>query len=215
MKLRSTLLIASAACISISAWAQDSTQILDKLSKKTQGYSTIEAAYSSRLEDKQAGMDMTQEGTIQVKGDNYHLDLPSYKIISDGETVWTFEKENNVVMIDYLEDVAEDGINPNDLFSIWETGFKHEFKSTLNEGGNEIYWINLYPTDPSDKSFHTIQLYIDKAKMELTKIKVMNRDGSTVSYTVKKFMPNKEISDSKFKFNESSFPGVEVIDNRI
>ncbi len=195
--------------------AQDSGKILDQLSAKAKGYSTISADYTSRLQDVKADLDLTQEGNIKVKDKKYNLDLPSYTVISDGTTVWTYEKENNAVYIDNLEDVQEDGINPNDLFRIWETGFKHEYKETKSEGGAELYWINLYPNDPGNKPYHTIQLYIDKAKMEINKIKVMNRDGSTVTYTVKGFAPNKTLEDSKFRFNPASYPGVEVIDNRI
>jgi len=199
----------------LSVQAQDSGKILDQLSSKAKGYTTISAEYTSRLQDVKADLDMAQEGNIKVKDKKYNLDLPSYNVISDGITVWTYEKENNAVYIDNLEDVQEDGINPNDLFRIWETGYKHEFKETKKEGSTELYWINLYPNDPGNKPFHTIQLYIDKAKMEINKIKVMNRDGSTVTYVVKGFTPNKPLDDSKFKFNPANHPGVEIIDNRI
>ena len=192
-----------------AAQAQESAKILEQLSSKAKGYSTITADYSSRLQDTKADLDLVQEGNIKVKDKKYNLDLPSYTVISDGVTVWTYEKENNAVYIDNLEDIEEDGINPNDLFRIWETGFKHEFKETKTEGGTQLYWINLYPNDPGNKPYHTIQLYVDKTKMEINRIKVMNRDGSTVTYSVKSFSTNKPIDDSKFKFNPASFPGVE------
>lgn len=216
MKSIASLFIFSLALfICGSSSAQDAKSILDKLSSKAKGYETIEASYESTLEDKQAGVNLSQSGSIKIKGEKYHLDLPDYKVISDGETVWTYEKESNTVYIDYLEDVAEDGFNPNDMFRIWETGFKHELKELITEDNQEVYWINLYPKDPGEKPFHTIQMYVDKGKMEVKRIKVMNRDGSTVSYKVKDFTVNKSMNSGVFGFEKSAYPGVDIIDNRI
>jgi outer membrane lipoprotein-sorting protein len=201
--------------VTYSSSAQDSKKILDDLSAKAKSYTTISAEYSSRLLDKQSSVDLTEKGTIKVKGSKYHLDLPSYTIISDGVTVWTYEKENNAVYIDNLADMGNDGMNPNEMFRIWEKGFRHEYKETKTEEGKQLYVINLYPTDPKSKPFHTIQMKVDKAKMEIHSIKVLNRDGSEVSYSLKGFTPNKEIADTVFKFDKAKYPGVEVVDNRL
>ena len=197
------------------AFSQDSQKILDELSRKAKSYTSITADYSSRLLDKKSAIDLTESGTIKVKGTKYYLDLPSYTIICDGQTVWTFEKENNTVLIDNLADVEVGGMNPNEMFRIWEKGFKHEYKETKNEGGKEVYLINLYPTDPKSKPFHTIQLFVDKAKLELLRLKLMNRDGSEITYTVKTFKPNAELNDAIFRFDKAKHPGVEEVDNRL
>lgn len=206
-----TLLSLSAS----SVFAQDSKKILDELSVKAKSYSTVSAEYSSRLLDKQSSVDLTEKGSIKVKGNKYNLDLPSYNVISDGVTVWTYEKENNSVFIDNLADMGNDGMNPNEMFRIWEKGFRHEYKETKTEGGKPYYVINLYPTDPKGKPYHTIEMMVDKTKMELYSVKVMNRDGSEVSYLLKAFTPNKEIADTVFKFDKTKYPGVEVVDNRL
>jgi len=200
--------------LSFPVFSQDSQKILDELSRKAKSYTSITADYSSRLLDKKSAVDLAESGTIKVKGSKYYLDLPSYTIICDGKTVWTFEKENNTVLIDNLADVEAGGMNPNEMFRIWEKGFKHEYKETKSEGGKEVYMINLYPTDPKAKPFHTIQLFIDKAKMEVLRLKLMNRDGSEITYTVKAFKPNLEISDATFRFDKAKHPGVEEVDNR-
>lgn len=206
---------AFAVAATVQAFAQDSQKILDELSRKAKSYTSITADYSSRLLDKKSAIDLTESGTVKVKGNKYFLDLPSYTIICDGQTVWTFEKENNTVLIDNLADVEAGGMNPNEMFRIWEKGFKHEYKETKNEGGREVYLINLYPTDPKSKPFHTIQLFVDKAKMEVLRLKLMNRDGSEITYTIKTFKPNAEIMDATFRFDKAKHPGVEEVDNRL
>lgn len=195
--------------------AQESEKILNDLSAKAKKYTTVYAEYTSRLIDKSNDVDIKQSGKVFVKGEKYSLELGEYTMISDGESVWTFEKSANDCYIDYLEDVADGSLSPSQMFTIWEDGFKHEFKSEVTEDGKTLYWINLYPTNPSDKNFHTIQLYIDKAKMEVVKFIVKGREGSDIVYSITKFVPNKEISDNEFTFNPRKFPGVNIIDNRI
>ena len=164
---KALLFIAVIAASALSGMAQDSQKILDDLSKKAKGYTSVYAEYESQLIDLKAGIDLTQEGSIKVQGEKYNIDLPDYMIISDGESLYTYEKETNTCFIDYLEDVADGSFSPSQMFTIWEQDFKHEFKETVTEDGTSRYWINLYPNNPADKNFHTIQLYVNKGKMEV------------------------------------------------
>ncbi|NNE56089.1 MAG: outer membrane lipoprotein carrier protein LolA, partial [Flavobacteriales bacterium] len=157
----------------------------------------------------------TQEGTIKVKGQKYNIDISDYQIISDGETLWTYEKETNTCYADYVEDVADGSFSPSEMFTIWEQDFKHELKGTVMEGGKKLHHINLYPNDPADKPYHTIQLYVSHDKLEVTKITVKGREGNDMIYDVKSFRTNTDISEKDFTFSEANYPGVDLIDQRI
>lgn len=200
---------------SSSSQAQTSDKILADLSAKAKKYTSIYAEYSSQLLDKANGVDLKQRGKVFVKGEKYNVELGDYTMISDGANVWTYDKSSNDCYIDYLEDVADGALSPSKMFTIWEDGFKHEFKSEVKENGRTLYWINLYPLKPSDRNFHTIQLYIDKEKMEVAKFVVKGREGNDVIYTIDSFQANKEIADENFKFNPKKYPGVNITDNRI
>ena len=211
--LLSALFFVAAASI-VSVQAQDSKTILDKLSAKTKNYETIYAEYDAVLEDKKNGINETNSGAIRIKGQKYNLDIANYKVICDGENVWTYDKDENFCSIDLLEDMDEDMFDPSKLFSLWEDDFKHEYKGMTKVNGAEAYHINLYPLDPKEKPFHTIEMYINKAKMEVVKVVSKGREGADMIYTVKKFTPNSGVSDSDFTFVESKYPGVDVEANR-
>ena len=202
-------LLASTAMI-----AQDSNALLDELSKKAKGYTSIAADYDSRLLDVQAGLDISQSGSIKVSGEKYNLDLSDYVIVNDGETFWSFDKAGNTVQIDYAEDMADGSLQPSQMFTIWEQDFKNEYKGETTENGKACHVIYLYPNDPTSKPYHTIQLSIDKAKMEIVKIVVKGREGQDMIYDVKSFKPNEGVSEDDFTFDIKSHPGIEVIDNR-
>lgn len=214
-----TMITALAAVLiampSVVSQAQSSDKILNELSARAKKYTSIYAEYSSRLIDKANDVDIEQSGKVYVKGDKYNVELGDYIMISDGETVWTYEKASNDCYVDYLEDVSEGAISPSSMFTIWEDGFKHEFKEEVKENGRVLFWINLYPEVPADQNFHTIQLYVDKEKMEVTKFIVKGRDGNDVIYKLDQFKPNGEVSEDHFKFSPKKYPGVNIIDNRI
>jgi len=100
------------------------------------------------------------------------------------------------------------------MFTIWEQDFKNEYKGETTENGKACHVIYLYPNDPTSKPYHTIQLSIDKAKMEVVKIVVKGREGDDMIYTVKSFNPNTAITAGDFAFDIKAHPGIEVIDNR-
>lgn len=205
------LLIASAS----ASYAQSADDLLSRLSQEAKSYESIEATYASTMEDKVSNFDASQEGTIYIDGDKYHLNIGDYIIISDGETIWTYETAVNDCYIDDAEIMAEEGMDPSKLFTIWEDDFKNEWKGHATIQGQEVIHINLYPLASDDKPFHTIQLYINESELRLVRAIVKGREGTDVTYDVKTFKPRAKVDASRFKFNPAQFPGVNIIDNRL
>ena len=104
--------------------------LLSRVSEAMQGHETVHAVYTSKMIDRQSDFEMDQAGEIWVQGDRYHLELGEYTIICDGSTVWTYEPEMGECYIDDAETIAEDGIDPAKMFTIWEEGFKKAMKET-------------------------------------------------------------------------------------
>jgi outer membrane lipoprotein carrier protein len=195
--------------------AQDATALLTKLSNKAKTYSTIEAAFKSTLIDTRNNLRVEQRGTIFLKGKRYQIDLGDFVVVSDGVTVWTYEKEMNECYIENAADMEQDGIDPAKLFTIWEDNFRSELKGKVNIGGVNCTQINLYPKGSEKRSFHTIQLFVDEAKLQVVRVIVKGREGSDVQYDVTKFTPNVALADDRFKFNKAKYPGVKMVDNRL
>ncbi len=189
-------------------------EILDQVSAKTQGYETITASFTSTLENKQAGMEVTQEGLLKLKGTRFNLTLDDYLIISDGETTYTFSKTDNEVYLDDTEALAGGDIQPTQIFTMWEKGFKYNYKGEQTLNGTACHHINLYPTKPDEKNYHTIKLYIGKSDLEIKQVIAMGKSGDVYTYTVKSFTPNKSMAPTLFAFDKSEHPGVTEIDNR-
>lgn len=212
-----TILTASLLLAAATLGAQDdpkSRAIIDRMIAKNKTYTSFEAEFSSRMQDKAAKLDVTQAGTVKVKGKKFRMLLDDHTVISDGTTMWTYSKESNEVTISSAADAASD-LDPSNLLTAYEKGYKSQFvEEKTDASGAVLQVIKLFPLDPAKKPFHTVVITIDKAKLEARSIQILYKDGNTVTYTLKRFTPNVELADALFAFDKTKYPGVEVNDMR-
>ncbi len=216
MKKKSFIVALAFIGFAFAAAAQTSKDILDKLSVKAKSNKTITADFTSTLVNPKTNQSSTQTGNIKIKGSKYYVNMGDYHIWCDGKTVWNYNKKDNSCTIDNLADVKDGGFDPSEMFTIWEKDFKHEMKNTnITVDGVACYQIALNPVNAKDKSYHTITMYVDKAKMEVAKVEVKTRENATITYKIKNFKTTQDLLDSEFVFSKAKYPGCEEIDNRI
>ena len=213
--MKKILIVALTTLISLGSFAQEvdakAKGILDNLSAKTKAYKTIKADFKFTISNKSEGLNETQTGKIQIKGNKYFLSIAGQDVMSDGKTIYTVLKDAEEVQINGIPDEDEDDfISPNKIFTLYETGFKYKY--IKEEKGEHI--INLYPKQADEKDFHRIALYINKVKNQISSVKIFGKDGSTTTYNISAFTADSTILDSKFTFNKTNHPNYEVVDLR-
>ena len=208
-----SMLGACCAMALTSALSQDPDLLLGDLSEKAKTYTAYEISYTSTLVDLKNDFELTQEGSVQIEGDRFHLDLGDYVIYCDGESVWTFEPEMNECYLDDMETMREEGMDPSQLFTVWEEDFRREWMGRTQIGDKDCAHVNLYAGE--DKPYHTLQLFIDDTALEVVRIVMKGREGSDVTYTVTSFSTSLEVKPGMFTFPADKHPGVDLIDNRI
>jgi len=211
MFAKKTIFIAFLTIGYLTSFAQNdpkAKKILDELSAKTKAYTSIKAEFTKTVEKKDKTKDV-QDSKIETKGSKYKLIIPGHEIYCDGKTVWDFVKEGNEVIIKDME-VDNDAISPSTIFTMYEKGYKYKFDG--EDATTET--ISLFPENPDKQKFHTIKLEIDKAKKQITNVKMMMKDGTVQLYTIKSFLGNGDIPDANFTFNTKAHPGISVEDLR-
>jgi len=189
--------------------------ILDELSKTTKSYKTISAEYELVMLNKDKKQTDKQSGKIQVKGNMFKLEIPGNTIVCDGKTVWTHNKDAQEVTIKNFEPNSDEGLNPSNIFTLYETGYKYKYEKEEKIGANTYNVINLYPTiKPEKKKFHTIKLYVDKVKKQVGEIKMLMKDGGTQTYEIKSLTPNAALADNVFVFDTKNFKPDQIVDER-
>jgi outer membrane lipoprotein-sorting protein len=189
--------------------------ILDEVSKITKAYKTITAEYELVSLNKEKKPINKETGKIQVKGNKFKLEIPGNTIVCDGKTVWTHNKDAQEVTIKNFEPNNEEGLNPTNIFTMYEKGYKYKYDKEEKIGAATYHVIDLYPTiKPEKKKFHTIILYVDKAKKQVHEIKMLMKDGGTQTYEIKSMTPNTELADAVFVFDTKSFKADQIVDER-
>src|SRR5437588_202700 len=185
------ILILTAISISIinSAFAQkdaDAKKILNGLSKKYKSYDLIKADFTFTLEDQQAGIKQTQTGTLvsRPKANKFNVSIynatdkatVTQEIISDGKSQWTYVTKDKEVELSDV-DHSEDNLNPAQLFTIYEHGYKYLYTGDQKIDGKICQVVDLTPEDSKTPSFK-VRLTIDKAKKQIYSALIFDKNDN-------------------------------------
>jgi outer membrane lipoprotein-sorting protein len=188
-------------------------QILDKLSAKTKSYASIRTEFSYALVNKDRKINKVQNWKLWLKGDSYRLDMGDQLLISDGKAVWKVLKSDKEVEIS-LPTNGEDALNPKNIFTMYEKGFKNKYIKEGKIGAKAVHIIELYPLNPKSKEYSIIRLFIDKTALQIIKSEVIGNNGNIYTYEIKKFSTNENTENGFFSYKTTEFPGFEVNDLR-
>lgn len=196
--------------------------ILNKVSEKYRTYDAIKTDFTFTIDNKQANVKETQTGTLiaRSKANKFRVTLYgtdvdamiSQEIICDGKTQWTFLKKDNEVQVS-APDKSGEGLNPAQIFTIYEHGYKYIYNGENKTGGKIYQEIDLTPED-INKQFFKVRLEIDKVKKQIYSALIFDKNGNRYTYTLRSFTPNVLASNNTFTFDTKAHKGVEVVDLR-
>jgi len=207
------LLLIGLTTLSVTAQTDAKAKaILDKVSKQTKTYKTVIVDFSLTITAPDQSP-IKQRGKAYMKGDKYYISLPDQEIFCNNVKVWTYIKDDNECYVTDVEDAEDDEIvQPSELLTIWENGFTYKYSKELTYAGKKVHEIYLYPKDKKGSKYHTIILRIDKIKNQVVYAHIKGKDGVHMKYSLSKMTTNASISDNKFIFVKSKYPGVTIIE---
>jgi len=215
-KISALLLLTMISVMGLQAQNTDAKAkaILAEVSKKYRSYNVIKTDFSFMLENPQAKIKETQQGSLIAKSEanKYKVTMTDQELYSDGKSQWTYLKDNKEVQITDVDNNT-DGINPAKIFTIYEKGYKYLFTGEKKVGAKTLQTIDLSPLDIK-KSIFKIRLTIDKAAKQITNVVIFDKSGNRYTYAIKSFTPNVKVAESVFAFDAKKYPGVEVVDLR-
>jgi outer membrane lipoprotein-sorting protein len=208
------LLLSGISCAVHAQTDAKANAILSQVSKKYKSYAAVKADFTFTYDNTQAKVKESSSGTLFIKAatNKYKVVMTDKEIISNGKTQWTYLKEDKEVQVNNVDNSGDD-INPAQIFTMYEKGYKALFTSESKAGAKVYQNIDLSPVD-TKKSFFKIKLSIDKVAKQVSSFTVFDKNGSKYTYNVKSFVPNGNIPESTFAFDAKKYPGVDVVDLR-
>ncbi len=187
------------------------TEILDRVIEKTESQKTLEIEFIYSMHNLEADIHDDKEGILLVMGDKYKLTFVQQIMISDGKTLWTLLPDDKEVMINDVEENSE-AITPSNLLNSYGDNYKSKYLREDNINGKTVELIELTPLE--GKTYTKIELAIEKGMDQIYSFSMFDKNGSTYSYTIKKYTANKTVSEFEFIFNEADYPDYEIVDMR-
>lgn len=192
------------------------TALLDKVSKQYAGYQTIRADFSIKASQaNQTGTAYSDNGTLlmQAGSNKYHISMSEQDLISDGKSQWTILKEVKEVHVSDVDDSGQ-SVSPTNIFSFFNSGYKHVTAADEREGGLALHVVELSPEEPRKSQYFKIKIRINKTDNLIRDVTVFDKNGSRYIYEIKNLIPNPTIAAGKFTFSQQAYPGMEIIDLR-
>lgn len=149
-----------------------------------------------------------QSAQVRYNKGKYRLTLPDQELISDGTTVWHWNKTAKEVTVSGMADDDIDLLNPRRLLAGYGKSFKAKYIRT-DDDGTAI--VDLQPR--STRSYHKIRLYIKEDDGLLRRMEVHKYDSSRENYDIIDFKRASNAA-SQFTFDAAKHTDVEVIDMR-
>jgi outer membrane lipoprotein-sorting protein len=194
--------------LSVFANAQtDPGAILDKVSSTLQSYDAIKADFSFSLENTEADIYDSYEGSLVMQGEKFRLSLMGMLAVSDGKIMWVYMEEFNEANI--MDPSDSDFFNPKSIFAIYKDDFNLKYLG--KENGKDK--IELIPKEEND-DYKLLILQTDPAKNQIKEVFYQGLDGNNYVIKIKNMMPNIQLDDRFFIFDKTKHPGVEIFDMR-
>jgi outer membrane lipoprotein-sorting protein len=218
-KLLLYILITLTATNAIAQKDAQAKVILNQVSQKYRSYPVIKSDFSILVDNPQAGVKETRNGTLitQPKSNKFKVSLYNnsakpeveQEIISDGKSQWTYLKQDKEVQLSNVDNSSE-SFNPAQLFTMYEHGYKYLYTGDQKIAGKTYQTVDLTPEDDK-KQFFKIRLLIDKVKKQIYSALIFDKGGSKYTYTVRSFITNAQVPTNTFTFDTKAHPGVEVV----
>lgn len=182
-------------------------KILDQVSAKMKGLKGITANFTYISKARTGKTNSTVNGNISIKGDKYYIKQGEGEIFSNGNKTWNFNGTNEVTVTS--NDENDQSLTPQKLLTNF---YDKDFAYKLVSSAGSFYEIQMVPVDKR-KNYKSVNLFVDKAKMMITRAKILDKSSNTIEFNLKNINTNASIADDTFVFNKNKYKkDIEVIE---
>ena len=189
--------------LAFSVLAQDNAEgLLNSVQKKYKSINNISADFKQSLNGK-GGI----TGKLYYsKGNKFRLELKNSTIISDGTTLWNYNKGQKKVVINNTS-----SSDPSS-FTIENFLFDYPSKSNVTlEKENNRNILVLVPREEKKMNFKQTKIWVNSDYL-ITQVNIENLSGTITNFQLSNYKLNQNLPDSIFSFSPPE--GINVIDLR-
>jgi len=186
-----------------SSFAQDNSK--DFLNSVQNKYKSIND-FSAGLKQSINGKTSVNGKIYYSKGNKLRLELKNSTIISDGTTLWNYNKTQNKVVINNASGSDQSS------FTIEKFLYDYPSKCVVSlEKENNLNVLVLIPKNDAKMNFKTTKISVTPDYL-IIQVYIENLSGSVTNFQFSDYKLNQNLPDSRFSFSPPE--GTNVIDLR-
>lgn len=199
----------------VAAVDEKALEILEKTSAYYQGLENFSATYNLTITYPEEDIIRHGKMHITARGQQYRLSYDQKETMTDGETVWVYDKELKEVTISEYAKTDVD-LNFAELYNLYQQGYRSVYigERMVHKTKHIIRDIVQLTPDHEDSSFANITLEVDRATSQIHRWEVVQNEETRYICTVRSFAVNIPLSDTYFTFDVGAHGDLEVIDLR-
>lgn len=153
----------------------------------------------------------TENGFLLLKGEKFYLNINQLQSWYDGKTQWSYMANAGEVNISNPTTEELQGINPYFILKGYRNNYNYSYQGNQTKNGVKGHDITLTPKRTNNREI--IRMHISNIGHPLS-IRI-EQNGQVVSnINITSFREKQKLEDGMFRFNQSLYPDVEVIDLR-
>lgn len=153
----------------------------------------------------------SQSGKLLLKGEKFQLTTQDVTTWFDGQTQWSYLKQNEEVNISTPTPEELRAINPYAWLSLYKQGFNYRYSGVKTREGKQGHEIVLTPQTKQDIQSITLLIGSD---YEPIYIGILPTEGQMQEFIVHNYRTQLNLNDNAFRFDKSKYPNAEIIDIR-
>jgi outer membrane lipoprotein-sorting protein len=182
--------------------------ILKKVAAVYQSYSTIKASFTLTTTPV-SGRASVEKGSVWLKGKKFRLDYASQEIYCNSLFTWTYSTDDAEVTKENFK-LRDNSITPNEIFTIYNKGFKSKYEGPIVRNGKNYDVIQLVPKNAANYSY--VKLEIDKLTNKIQRVIQHYKNGTEVAIEVTSMTPNTVLAETFFEWSVAAHPDVTMVD---
>jgi len=187
---------------------------LDKSSNAFTKAGTLSVYFTMNIKDIANKLTESFDGTIDLKGNKFHLEVPEMESWFDGKTQWVLQKGWDEVSITEPSPQEVQALNPTSIFEIYKKGCNYKYAGEKTDiKGRKVQEVELIP-QTKNSEMTKIVLQISTTDYMPVKIHIYYKNKIENVIHINKYEKNLKLADSVFEFNNKKHPNAEIIDLR-
>jgi outer membrane lipoprotein-sorting protein len=218
------LLIVNSFCLLTAAFSWNASAavdekalaVLEKTSAYYQALENFQATYTLTIQYPSEDITQSSKLSLTARGQQYKWSYDQRETITDGETIWVYDKEiQEVTISDYA--TTDCAFNFAELYNLYQQGYEpHYLKERIlkNKKKKSIRDVIRLIPKQEDSIFQHITIEIDRATAQIHGWEMVQTEETRYICTLCSFAANLPLPDNCFTFDPATYQGVEVIDLR-